>query len=451
MMQQQDVRARRRVLLFAFLALFLLQQCALFWLYWGGGGKSLLGDETSYLAWARGLAGIGPLPADLGWWPPLQAWLLAALLRLFGDHLLPLQLLQTACLIGAAALLRSLWRDADGRARAANLAAALFLLNPSNMAYAHWLWPEPVHLFLLLAALRLAQRAYTPARSLLAGAALGAAMLAKSLLSLFWPLLCLLLPRANRWRGAVALLLGVVVVTALPLWQGWRLTGKPMIADSSAFNLVGGLRDTWRSDYIDDSVARLVPDYLAAAPAAAERNAIFLQRAEAIVHGQGIAATVEAQLQRQYFRLFSAKTTLLSQLPGPVCAGHTGSYRAPPAWLAQGIAVAADTVHLLVLAGFAAGLAFWRRWREPLVIWTGLFFAYQLGLYLLLHVKARFLLPMLPFLGAFAASALTSLARPDATAAVRFHGGARWAIAAALAALLFMLALLGPWFDRSCV
>ncbi|WP_257387393.1 hypothetical protein, partial [Tahibacter caeni] len=180
-----------------------MQQTALVWLYWGS-GKNLLGDEVSYLGWARGLAGVGPPVVDVGWWPPLQAWLLAGLLRLFGEpHALPaMQVLQTAFLLGAAALLRAIWRDVDGRVAAANLAAALFLLNPSTMAYAHWLWPEPVHLLLLLAALRLLQRAGGGLRSAAGGAALGGAMLAKSLLSAFWPAFGLLLLRGARWRGA---------------------------------------------------------------------------------------------------------------------------------------------------------------------------------------------------------------------------------------------------------
>ncbi|GMV28086.1 MAG: hypothetical protein AMXMBFR59_02110 [Rhodanobacteraceae bacterium] len=436
----------RRVPLYCFLAVFALQQAVLAVLYAGGGGKALLGDEVTYLAWARAIAGIGPPVVDIGWWPPLQAWLLAGSLSAFGDTLLPLQVLQTGLLIGTAAFLRAIWRVCDGRVRAANLAAALFLLNPSNMAYAHWLWPEPVHLFLLFAALYLVLRK----REALAGAALGGAMVAKSLLSLFWPAFALLLIRGRRVRGALALVLGVAVVTAVPLWDGWQRTGKPMIADSSAFNLVGGLRDTWRSDYVDDSVARLAGDYVSSAATPAERNAIYLNLAEAIVREQGWLATLQVQMGRQYFRLFSAKTTLLSQLPGPACAGHTGSYRAVPALLAQTLTAMSDTLHLVSLVGFAAGLAFWRRWREPLVLWSALFFGYQLALYLLLHVKARFLLPMMPLICAFAASAIASLNRPDTAAAVRLQGGARGCIAAALALLLLMLALLGPAFDGSC-
>lgn len=446
MRYEAGARMHRRVPLYCFLVLFALQQAALAVLYAGGGGKALLGDEVTYLAWARAIAGIGPPVVDIGWWPPLQAWLLAGSLSAFGDTLLPWQVLQTGLLIGTAAFLRAIWRVCDGRVRAANLAAALFLLNPSNMAYAHWLWPEPVHLFLLFAALYLVLRK----REALAGAALGGALVAKNLLSLFWPAFALLLIRGRRVRGALALALGVAAVTAVPLWDGWQRTGKPMIADSSAFNLVGGLRDIWRSDYVDDSVARLAGDYLGSAATPAARNAIYLDRAEAIVREQGWAATLQAQLGRQYFRLFSAKTTLLSQLPGPACAGHTGSYRAVPAPLAQTLAAVSDTLHLVSLVGFAAGLAFWRRWREPLVLWSVLFFGYQLALYLLLHVKARFLLPMMPLICAFAASAIVSLNRPDTAAAVRLQGRARWCIAAALALLLLMLALLGPAFDGSC-
>jgi hypothetical protein len=445
----REARAHRRLLLSGFVVLFLLQQVALFWLYWSG-GKTLLGDELSYLAWARGFAGLAPMPPDTGWWPPLQAWLLGGLLRLFGENLLVLQLLQTACMIAAAALLRAIWRDCDGRVRAANIASALFLLNPSTMAYAHWLWPEPLHLLLLLAALRLAQRQGRALRQFGAGLALGGALLAKSLLSLFWPLIVLLYWPRLRWRAVLALLLGVALVTAVPLWQGWHLTGKPMIADSSAFNLVGGLTDRLRSDNIDDSVATLAAEYFLAAPTPAARNAVFMARAAAIVREQGVMATLGQQLGKQYFRLFSNKTLLLSQLPGRACAGYVGAYQVAHDWRVELIAISADALHLITLAGFAAGLAFWRRWREPLVWWSGLFFAYQLGLYLLLHVKARFLLPMLPFLCAFAGSALASLARPQQDAAVQWRGGLRAALAALLAALLLGLALAGPWLDKTC-
>ena len=139
--------ARRRAWWFAFLALYTLEQALLWWLYWGHGAKTLAGDEVIYSGWARDAPELAPF-AQSYLWPPLQAWFLRAL----DTNVVAVQLVQTALLLGCAGLLRALWLACDGRRRAANLAAALFVLNPSTAAYAQWLWPEVVHLFLMLAA-----------------------------------------------------------------------------------------------------------------------------------------------------------------------------------------------------------------------------------------------------------------------------------------------------------
>ena len=450
--------ARRRTWWAAFLALYALEQAALWWLYWGHGAKALAGDEVIYSGWASGTPGVEVF-VDSFLWPPLQAWLLHGAQSLTGgDGILLMQVAQSVLLVAGAALLRSFWLACDGRRRAANVAAALFLLNPSTAAYAHWLWPEVEHLFLLLLALRLLQLANGASRGRLlafaAGVAAGLAMLAKSLLTPFWPFFALMLWRRERprldLRAVAALALGVFVVVALPMRHGWQAIGKPMIADSSAFNLVGGLADRWRSDYVGDSVGSLLGPYFGAGTTPAERNAVFMQRAREAVAQEGVVATVERQLGQQYFRLFNAKTLLLSQLSGPACAGYTNAYREPAPALVAALTWASNAAHALTLVAFAFGVALWRRWREPAVWLAALFLAYQMALYLLLHVKARFLLPMLPFLCAFAGSFVASVARAEPGAAVALRGAARWIIGALVAALLLGLAFLGPVLDRSC-
>jgi hypothetical protein len=481
---------RRRAWL-VFLLLYAGAQALLWWLYWWPTPKTLVGDESLYLARALGVAGLGPVPEKLWLWPPLQHWFIAAIFRVFGPSLVAVQIAQNLLLLGAAFFLRDLWRRCDGRVRAGNLAAALFLLNPSTLAYAWWLWPEPLHLFLLLGSLWLLVCAPEPLATAplrqtlaaaLAGAAVGLAILTKSLLAPFWPLFALLWWRGAQtqhgtapaagymsiwaqarawlraggmpaWRRSAAFALALALVTAPVLFDGWRKTGAPLIADSSGFNLVGGLEDRWRSDYIEDSVAQVSARYAALPGTPQQKNAAMLAEAKRDIVEHGLFATLGEQLGKQYFRLLSAKTLLVSQLPGRTCEGRVAAYHLDPGWAVDGLAQLSLFWHVALLALGALGIAAWRRWREPLIWWIALFTAYQLALFLGLHVKARFLLPLLPFLGGFAASALLSLRQVGGAAAG--DTPLRWtrprlALAIGLSALLTFLAIGGPWLDHSC-
>ncbi|MBA8885112.1 hypothetical protein [Dokdonella fugitiva] len=438
---------RRRVLAAAFVAAFALSQALLWYAYYGAGAKALIGDELTYQQTALSiLAGGAWMPGTI--WPPLQPLLLAAVYALCGVHVLAAQLLQTLLFIACGALLRDLWRRLGGSVAAANTAAALFLLDPGIAAYAHWLWPEIPHLFLLLGALALLLRA----RAFAAGLCVGLALLAKSLLSPFWPVLAWLLVRGERplagLRPVVIFLLGIGLVTAPALLHGWREYGKPMIADSSIYNLWVGLNDHWRSDYVEDMGGRTLPGFLASADTPQARNAIYLAKVRALVAERGVVDVAMAQLGRQYFRLFSAKTPLVSQLPGPACAGHLSVYTSSPV-LTRVLTWANDAFHALILATAAFGIAAWRRRPDRLLLVLALFAGYQLALFALIHVKARFLLPLLPFLCGFAGSFLVTLRRrgdDEATTMTPLRLG----IGAALAAVLLFLAFAGPALDRLC-
>lgn len=443
-----DAVARQRRWLAVFLALFALSQAALWLAYYGAGAKALIGDEQSYQATALSILGGGPwMPGTI--WPPLQPLWLAALYALFGVHVWVAQLAQTLLLVASAGLLRDLWRRVGGSVAAANAAAALLLLNPATAAYAQWLWPETLHLFLLLAALCLLARL----RAFAAGVSIGFAILAKSLLSVFWPAFLLAfvqrgpLPRAVRL--AAAFVLGLGLVTAPALWHGWREYGKPMIADSSIYNVWIGLTDRWRSDYVQDMGGVTLPAFLASAPTPQQRNALYLDKVRGLVAERGVPVLLRDQLGRQYFRLFSAKTSLVSQLPGPACAGHLSVYHSP-AWLTQGLTVTNDVFHMLVLAAAAFGVVGWRRRPDRLLALIAVFAAYQFALFALIHVKARFLLPLLPFLCGFAASFLCALRERSGAHAVIALTPLRLAIGAALAALLLFLAFAGPALDGLC-
>jgi 4-amino-4-deoxy-L-arabinose transferase-like glycosyltransferase len=438
---------RRRALAAGFIVAFALSQGLLWYAYYGVGAKALIGDELTYQQTALSILGGGAwMPSTI--WPPLQPLLLAALYALFGVHVLVAQVVQTLLFVGCGALLRDVWRRVGGSVAAANAAAALFLLDPGIGAYAHWLWPEVPHLFLLLAALALLLRA----RAFAAGLCIGLALLAKSLLSLFWPALALLLvPRQRSLAGVrlvAAFALGIGLVTAPALLHGWREYGKPMIADSSIYNLWVGLGDRWRSDYVEDMGGRTLPEFLASADTPQARNAIYLDKVRALLAERGVVDVAAVQFGRQYFRLFSAKTPLVSQLPGPACAGHLSVYRASPA-LTQALTWSNDAFHALILAAAAFGIVAWRRRPDRLLLVLALFAGYQLALFALIHVKARFLLPLLPFLCGFAGSFLVASHRRRGDDTIAFTPP-RLAAGAVLAALLLFLAFAGPALDHLC-
>jgi 4-amino-4-deoxy-L-arabinose transferase-like glycosyltransferase len=438
----------------AVVALFAAGQALLWLAYYGDSAKRLIGDEENYQSVALSILGGGAwMPSTI--WPPLQSLFLAAIYAIAGVHVLAVQLVQTLLIVGCAVLLRAIWRRIGG-VRAANTAAALFLLNPSNAAYAQWLWPEVSHLFLVLLAFwLLIERPDSRVAAGAAGVSVGLALLAKSLLAGFWPLflIAFVRPARPRFRGASALmfLLGIALVTAPALWHGWREVGKPMIADSSLYNAWVGLTDRWRSDYIEDQGGVTLPEFLASGTTPQERNAVYLHKVESLLDERGVVRVFEDQLGRQYFRLFNAKTPLVSQLPGPVCAGHLSAYASPP-WLTRTLTGASDIFHVLMLVGCAFGIACWRR-RPDAALWLiGAYLAYQLALFGVLHVKARFLFPMIPFLCAFAGSFYSAMRAglagiaPDRLAFTL----PRLLAGGVLAALLLVLAFAGPALDQAC-
>ncbi|MEO7200954.1 MAG: hypothetical protein ABIY56_12170, partial [Dokdonella sp.] len=426
----------------------------LLWAYYEPAIKPLVGDEYTYNERARALLAGNSTPSAFIW-PPAQDWFVAALYAVSGAKLWLLQLVQTGLLACCGVLLFRIWSNLAGT-RAAMFASALFLLNPATLAYAHWLWPEVTHLTCLLLALDLLLSRQPPThwRALGAGLAIATALLLKSLLSALWPVFFLffLHREASRWRfawsAAAWFALGLLLPLLPVLWQGYQQTGRPLIADSSIYNLHVGLNDTSRSDYINEAGGPALAAFIASAPTPAERNAIYRQKIADQVAERGLIRSVLNQLGTQYFRLFNAKSLLVSQFPGAQCAGHMGAYQASPSLpLLTGLSYSAHALTLL-LAAF--GIALWRAWRRPLAWFAGVFFLYQLALYLGLHVMQRYVFQMMPFLCGFGGSFLAACGARDDHSTTLVFTWPRLLLGAILATLLLGLAFLGPALDRSC-
>jgi hypothetical protein len=442
--------ARARAFAFVALAIFVAEQVLLWSLYYTGRGKVLLGDEVRYLETARAiLAGGAWHPSEI--WPPAQPLFIAAL----GASLVGVQIVQSLLFVACGVLVARLAKKLTGDSTAAVIAASLFLLNPDTAAYAHWLWPEMPHLFVMLLALDLLL-VHAPSRfnAFVAGVLIGLALLFKSVLTLFWPLLLLAFvetkPMRVRWREAALFVVALGIAVAPALIAGHRNTGHWSIADSSTINLLLGLEDTTRNDYVPGASANRFAEYLASGATPDERNAWAWQQIHAHLDATPPLAIAKEQLDRQYFRLFEAKTLLLTQLPGPACAGYRGAYRDAPL-AAIGVARwSSHAAHALMLASFAFGLCLWRRWRT-LAPWLLLaLVGYQLALYAGLHAQARYLLAMVPVFCVFGGAALARVARASDISEAIVATPLRLALGAALAALLLWLAFAGPFLDGYC-
>jgi hypothetical protein len=274
----------------------------------------------------------------------------------------------------------------------------------------------------------------------------------KSLLTGYWPVL--LLCFVTRWRPAqvnwrpAALFVVALALTATPaVLAGHRNTGHWAIANSSVINLLLGLGVPQRNDYISLGKWHPWEDYMRNGKTPDERNAWAWRQVDEKLQSEGMATVLWQQLGKQYFRLFESKTLLLTQLPGPACAGYLGAYRETPRWAALVVRWSSHLFHALILAGFAFGLCMQRNWRR-VALWLLLaLVGYQLALYLGLLAISRYLLPITAIFCGFAgdALALAYTTNPNTSASrTRLLAGAL------LASLLLTLAFAGPWIDGYC-
>ncbi len=403
--------------------------------------RLLWGDEITYAEAARRIsAGLPPNLELL--WPPLYPRLLAWLG--VPGSLLGVTLLQSLALLGAALVLRDLVARSGAPGLPADLAGFFLLADPSTAAFAHFLWPEVFHLFLFLVAIWIVvARSDRAAWLLLLGFVLGLALLLKSLLGPFLPVLLFpVVLSARGWRrllNPVLALVGVVALTLPVMLGNERREGSFVVADSTRFNTWVGLNDRSRRNLVDEIVGDEYGRWLASGSSLKQRNAASESRIRELVAHRGLPAILAGQLGKQYFRLFDKDSFLTDQLPGGAIAARGYGYVGPPRAIASGLRGIAVAAGICILVTAAAGLVLAPRPLGMPMRLLGLFLAYNLALLLVLHVKTRYRVQLTPALLAFAAPLWSA---PLAV----FRSAALWRRVAAVAAavLALFLAVGGP-------
>lgn len=415
-----------------------------------------MGDELVYWPEAQRLAAGQEPEMYSPFWPPLYLRFLAALIFVFGADLLVIEIVQTLMLFIVVLMIRDLTYAWTGSSVAAASAATMAVIYPPLAAFSHYLWPEIFHLFLFLAVLWiLVRRAPSAIWLLAAGILLGLAVQTKSLLVPFLPIL--LLPvlegsvRQAAGRAAlVSLGLGLVLVP-------WRLAADPnpsVLGSAVTFNAWIGLNDRARKEHVDPIVIAEFDEYLRSAATLPDRNAILRRKIRDKIREEGVLGILRNQLSRQYFRLFDKDSFLTFQLRAKALHPAMAGYQDPPRALAGFLTGASYLLYATVLAGAVLGIAVCpprrRRW-----LWVVLaFLAYNLALFLFVHVKSRYRIQFLPFLFVYFGCAIAWLAanlgwsagEPEVWVKENLSR-AQSAGTAAAAALLLFLAFGGPLLD----
>jgi 4-amino-4-deoxy-L-arabinose transferase-like glycosyltransferase len=430
----------------------------LLWIYYQPQIKIPLGDEGTYWQVAQRIAAGQPSELPL-LWPPLYPHFLAGCIgianALGGEPLWWVQAFQLALLAAAATIARDLCIRligiaADGE-RVGNWTALGVIGFPPLIAFAHYARPEILHLGAFSIALWiLAARGNSTLWAAAFGAVMGMALLTKSLLGPFVPVL--LAPyalrgaprdRVIRTSVAIAVLATAIAPTML---DNARQSGSFSIAGSSWFNLWVGLNDSSRRNLRQPVVGREFRIFENSAATFEQRNQILRDKIWRRVQERGAWTLAREQLSRQYFRLFDAGSYLTDQLPGGLIAARGGGYADAPDWAAVWIRSTSFALYAAVLVGSVAGVALCppagRQW-----MWIVLaFLAYNLAIFFVLHVKSRFRVQFLPFLFFYCACALNVWQSRGET---HRRPIARWRlrVAAAAAGVLIFLAFASPLLD----
>jgi hypothetical protein len=199
---------------------------------------------------------------------------------------------------------------------------------------------------------------------------------------------------------------------------------------------------------INETVGTELDRYQASAPTHHERIRILEQRIRAFVDERGVWAVLRAQAGRQYFRLFDRDSFFTDQLPGSPIAEDGFGYRGLSAVQASWFRAWAFTIYAVVLLLAPYGvLVVWRRNRELALALIG-YVTLTLMIFLLVHVKTRYRVQLMPALDTLAGAALASWVAGKRTV----DAAARWpgvvlAIAGACSVLVMFFAFGREWLD----
>ena len=369
--------------------------------------KQLIGDEYHYFNYGLMFVSGQRVPYNLIW-PPLYGEFIGLVFSVFGVRRIYIQIIQIGLWLASGILFSQIVKRLTSSHIMTYTSFALFLLCPELIAFSHYLWPEIMHLFMWILGLWLLI-CYPQRRiaAIIAGIVFGLALLTKSLLMPFIPvvvLFVLIIKRSTlsvKIRSSNATLLVVMILLIiLPVMVNNLITkGAFIIADSSIFNIWVGLNDSERTDHnANEIVLQELSEYMSSNLNYKMKNLKYIKKIVEKVEQQGLFGTFFNQIGKQYFRLFDIQTFFTTQLPG----GGRQAYTTKSQGLIKLLKLYSYIIYGFILVAGAAGICFLQVRYVNWFHFFALFIIYNLGLFLFLHVKTRYTIQFLPMLIFFA-------------------------------------------------
>lgn len=395
---------KKRILTLIFSTAFLLNLFLLV-LYYSPSEKGLSGDEVRYITLAQKISTGSEIIASPIWPPGYEFFLSPSLFVAEKLNIIPpfiiAQLLQVFLWMICGMFFWLILSNVVPKYNVQILAFSLFILNPTVIAFSHYFWPEIPHLAIYLSALWLLM---TKPTSIVWNCVVAILLSVASLLKLVYlPISIVLIVLIGVIRFIrkipvfpVMIVPVLFVLILLPvLHHNYKNHGKVMIADSSVFNLWVGINDKELTEWHENAiVSHELNTYFNSAENHKIRNEILVLKLKKMIKTQGMANIVIQQFQKQYFRLFDSRSFFTKQLP----TGMHAKYQFTNVWLANGLVFANSMIWALTLLGVGIGSVILM--KKPLS-WNHLFMGiiiYNLGIFLFLHVKTRYIIQFLPFL-----------------------------------------------------
>ncbi len=377
----------------------------------------LFSDMDWYYGRAVGIVQTGQYAENgkpTAFWPVGYPGFLAGTFAIFGASVRVAQLANVALSLLAAVLLHTWCVQHFASRWVALWAVCLLAVYPNHIGYSLGLCSEPLFTALLLGICLLMRPDARAVHLLAVGVLAGLATLVKTQMLLLAPPLVLLLSlEAWHWQGLVdglrrALLVTLVMLATIAPWS-WRnhveMHAFIPVSSNGGMSLLAGnnpaMTTSLLRDYDDSSDLVKQVGFSAADQVAADRRA----RAAAWQWIRENPATFIGLMPKKLIRLWlpDGESEWALQL------GYAGyeAHRTP----IRVLRYLNQAYYFLLLGGMLVALRRWVDWRRPETLVVPLLCVYFSAISMVFSGQSRYHAPLMPFIIAYAACAMTRLRR----------------------------------------